>query len=267
MTIVKILNTAWLSIRCKELLDEEGLSELGLKPRERRRVPVLTYLFETDRRSVLIDSGLDASPFLTPLADRIKYRPLILLDWFESVPARKLHLAVTHSHFDHTGNVSRFRLESVTIRDREWDTASGHFRRNVATAGAFRALAKEEFHKGVYPFPSADLYGDGSLVALKTPGHTAGHTAYLAKLEGRSLLFAGDLFEGYEGLRYPPLQAAEDPNAYARTLETLKGWLRDDPGLLLLPSHEPEIAAFEGRLDADFLMELQILRLRRNGIL
>jgi N-acyl homoserine lactone hydrolase len=38
----------------------------------------------------------------------------------------------------------------------------------------------------------ADVFGDGSFFAILTPGHTAGHTSYLARTTTGAVLMTGD---------------------------------------------------------------------------
>jgi glyoxylase-like metal-dependent hydrolase (beta-lactamase superfamily II) len=85
--------------------------------------------------------------------------------------------------------------------------------------------------------------GDGSLVLLPTPGHTAGAMSLLVRRGGRSpLLLVGDLTYGAE-----LLDRAQVPGvgAYRQLVETTAKVLalkETMPDLVILPAHDPTAA-------------------------
>jgi glyoxylase-like metal-dependent hydrolase (beta-lactamase superfamily II) len=88
-----------------------------------------------------------------------------------------------------------------------------------------------------------DLLGDRSLLAVRLPGHTTGHTGLLVTTNGSQVLLAGDaawLRESWQQIR-PPARLARasfsDPGASDTTLAALQGLAADNPGLVILPSH------------------------------
>jgi glyoxylase-like metal-dependent hydrolase (beta-lactamase superfamily II) len=107
-------------------------------------------------------------------------------------PARVGRVGISHYHGDHTGQARDFPGATLLIG-----------------AGDWAALTATERAPGVDPAPLAswvtgggkveqvrgdkDVWGDGSVVILDTPGHTPGHHAMLVRLKGRNILLTGDL--------------------------------------------------------------------------
>ena len=87
-----------------------------------------------------------------------------------------------------------------------------------------------------------DLLGDGSIRLISTPGHTAGHMSVLLRVRGRgSVLVVGDAAYTVRSIeeQVPPLLTASD-DRYMRTLAELKAFSEQEPGALLVPSHDPD---------------------------
>jgi len=86
-------------------------------------------------------------------------------------PADVRYVALSHWHPDHTGNVDEFPDATVIIQKAEWDYAV--------------TLPQKPFspdHKTLLIEGDKDLFGDGNLVILSTPGHTPGHQSLLVHL-------------------------------------------------------------------------------------
>jgi len=87
-------------------------------------------------------------------------------------PADVSYLAVSHTHGDHVGNVALFASSTVLIQAAEYDWAmAGPNKPAFATSQKFEKLAGDH-----------DVFGDGSVTILSTPGHTPGHESLLVRL-------------------------------------------------------------------------------------
>jgi glyoxylase-like metal-dependent hydrolase (beta-lactamase superfamily II) len=87
-----------------------------------------------------------------------------------------------------------------------------------------------------------DLFGDGSIRLLSTPGHTPGHQSVLLELEdGRTALIAGDAAYTLRNIREQllPLFTADD-RASRQSLRTLGAFVQARPDAILVPTHDPD---------------------------
>jgi glyoxylase-like metal-dependent hydrolase (beta-lactamase superfamily II) len=101
-------------------------------------------------------------------------------------------LAFSHFHVDHTGNANLFMAATWLINGEELNWALGKPTPPVVVPESFSAYKNVQTHviSGDY-----DVFGDGTIRILKTPGHTPGHQVLLLKLpHAGSVLLSGDLY-------------------------------------------------------------------------
>lgn len=120
-------------------------------------------------------------------------------------PEQIKHLAFSHTHADHVGNAHLFTQATLYMQRAEYDAAFGpepaRYGFNPALYGKLRdaRLLKLDGDK--------DVFGDGSVVILATPGHTPGHQSLLLRLpKAGSVILSGDLahfHENFEQRRVP----------------------------------------------------------------
>jgi len=130
-----------------------------------------------------------------------------LLDQLKDIglaPADVTYLSFSHTHFDHTGNANEFPGATWILNKSElaWaESKPGPFV-NIDTFSDYKT-AKTQMIDGDY-----DVFGDGSVVILKTPGHTPGHQSLQLKLKKAGVvILSGDLFHqraNYTFRRVPP---------------------------------------------------------------
>ena len=121
-------------------------------------------------------------------------------------PEQINYVAISHYHGDHIGQVGSFPQSTLLIGKGDWDV-----------------LTSPKPPAGVDPTPFAhwisgggkvepvvldkDVFGDGSVLMLNTPGHTPGHHSLLVKLKGMgNVVLSGDLAhfrENYESNGVP----------------------------------------------------------------
>ena len=85
-------------------------------------------------------------------------------------PAEIKYVAISHSHGDHIGNVRLFPQSMLLVQRAEYDWPA-------AGGPRFKPELPVTKIEG-----DRDVFGDGSVVILSTPGHTPGHQALLIKL-------------------------------------------------------------------------------------
>jgi N-acyl homoserine lactone hydrolase len=105
------------------------------------------------------------------------------LDQLGVKPTDIKFLTVSHTHADHTGNVELFPQAMLLVQraEYEWPTPTG--------GGRFKPEHPVTKLDGDH-----DVFGDGSVTIIATPGHTPGHQSLLVKLpKTGALVLSGDV--------------------------------------------------------------------------
>jgi N-acyl homoserine lactone hydrolase len=106
-------------------------------------------------------------------------------------------IVMTHLHFDHASALVDFPDATVVLSRPEWGAArargSSLLGYSTAQLDPGPSYCTIDFHtppaRPQGPFErTLDLLGDGSLVLLDTPGHSAGHLSIIARLREREAL-------------------------------------------------------------------------------
>ena len=129
-----------------------------------------------------------------------------LLAQLKLTPTQVKYVAISHYHGDHAGQVSAFPQATLLIGKGDWDLLSDPKFAAVANPAPFvnwiSGGGKVEPLAG-----DRDVFGDGTVIVLNTPGHTPGHHSLLVRLkEMGNVLITGDLAhfrENYEGNGVP----------------------------------------------------------------
>jgi N-acyl homoserine lactone hydrolase len=98
-------------------------------------------------------------------------------------PADVSYVAISHVHPDHAGNVEEFPDATLIIQKAEWD---------YGLKLPLKPFSPE--HKTMLLDGDKDLFGDGGLTIISTPGHTPGHQSLLVHLEKTGyVVLSGDV--------------------------------------------------------------------------
>ncbi len=145
------------------------------------------YLIKHDNDYLLWDTGqaMDA-PKVAPKESIVDQ-----LAKLNVKPDQIKFVGISHYHADHTGQVASFPGATLLIGQGDWDAIKSE---HPGPGVNFKPF--EKWTKGdgkVEPQPlDKDVFGDGSVVMLATPGHTPGHHSLLVKLAKRNLVISGD---------------------------------------------------------------------------
>lgn len=111
-------------------------------------------------------------------------------------PADIKYLALSHTHFDHSGHANVFKNSTWLVQEAEYDfiTSEQAQKEHADLYNAIKDLTNTKKLNGDF-----DVFGDGSVVIKSMPGHTPGHQVlYLDLREHGALLLTGDLYHTYE---------------------------------------------------------------------
>ena len=114
-------------------------------------------------------------------------------------------IGVSHYHGDHIGGAQGFPGATLLIGKGDWDVLSAP----KQPEGVSAAPLKHWLGGGgkVEPVPGdKDVFGDGSVIMIYTPGHTPGHHSLLVKAASGAVILTGDAAhfrENYEGNGVP----------------------------------------------------------------
>jgi glyoxylase-like metal-dependent hydrolase (beta-lactamase superfamily II) len=157
-------------------------------------------------------------------------------------PADITYVAISHTHGDHVGNVGLFPSSTVLIQGAEYDWSM-----TQPAKPAFAATQKFDKLNG-----DRDVFGDGSVLILSTPGHTPGHQSLLVRLpKTGALVLSGDavhLQDNWDHRRVPSMNADRDQSlasmqriATVLTEQKARLWINHDKaqsaGLRYAPAH------------------------------
>jgi N-acyl homoserine lactone hydrolase len=160
---------------------------------------------------------------------------------------------ISHLHQDHIGGLPHLGHADLLISRREWDSlekpfaeARGLMPRHIRLPGLrWRMIEPEPLgDPAVAPFGRGhDVFGDGGVLLLPTPGHTPGSLSMLVRRAGHPpLLMVGDLTYDHELLAAGQLPGVGD-GSHMRTATEMVNTLRANlPDLVVLPAHDPTAA-------------------------
>ncbi len=105
-------------------------------------------------------------------------------------------IALSHTHFDHSGHANTFKNSTWLVQETEFDfiTSEASQKTNTDNYNAIKELTKTKMLNGDF-----DVFDDGTVVIKSMPGHTPGHQVlYLDLVENGPTLLSGDLYHLYE---------------------------------------------------------------------
>ena len=161
---------------------------------------VTCYLVVHPRGMLIYDTGLNDRLVGRPLYEnvtdgyaQIKFNTLRgqLAD-IGVTPSKIDYLVLSHYHWDHIGNADDFAGSTWLVykgdRDQMFSTAA----RAYPWYNQYSALEKS---KTMLLSGDHDVFGDGTVVVLATPGHTEGHCSLLVRLKNTGpVVLSGDLY-------------------------------------------------------------------------
>lgn len=127
-------------------------------------------------------------------------------------PADIKKVGISHAHFDHTGQLPSFTDAQLLIGAKDYDWVFSKEPPMGVDAHWFDAWANNK--NVVKTTDDYDVFSDGSVVMLSTPGHTPGHNVLLVHLKNTGpVILSGDLAhfkENYAHDRFPDFNTSAE---------------------------------------------------------
>jgi len=217
-------------------------------------IPIPFFVIKHGKDWVAFDTGMNAQVAVNPVkywgeAIVKAYTPVMVPEQEFKNAIKKLGLKpqdfkaviISHGHLDHAGAIENFRGTNVPIYLQKAEMAEIKKvvdAQKVGTAyilGDFKYLNELNVKQieGVF-----DLFGDGSVIAFPTPGHTPGHQSLLIKpVRGKPFVYAADALYTIENMEkfIGPGLAADMPQAMQNIV-----WFKVSglTGTKVVPSHD-----------------------------
>ena len=256
MIEVKQIHTGDLKVPLSNALNIEYPTCIGLEDKA-VEVPIFAYLVHHEKYgNFLIDTGCDASFVNNPYGSIkgilvSKFVPKTTLKSENAIEEQLAEVKqsikgvfFTHLHPDHTAGLKGLPDNLIYVAGMGEESVSykflleiDHFKRediiNLLDFNSEKAF--------IHPIGTTiDIFGDKSLLAISTPGHTKGHVSYLVNTEKNPILIAGDaciLNKSLETGAGPGTSSA-DTKLAQETFDKINDFIKKNPLVKVWPGHD-----------------------------
>jgi N-acyl homoserine lactone hydrolase len=232
--------------------------------------PVNVYVIEHRDALVLFDTGQDRASITDPeyFPSGLLMGPLYRMSRFDMAANQTLSVllegigyragdidmvVLSHLHGDHIGGLREVSQAELLVSRAEWETLSGPspelagvMRRHIELPGLrWRKIElTPTYDPALAPFTTGhDLFGDGSLVLVPTPGHTSGSISLIVRQAGKpTLALVGDLTYDVDLLERAHVPGVGNRRLLRRSTARLNALRQATPGLVVLATHDPGAA-------------------------
>ncbi len=229
-------------------------------PKEERFNPVFAYLVEhPDKGLLLLDTGLHHSFAERKSGNFGKFLGRMVLGRTEpgkdvcsqmkklgKNPGDVRYILLSHLHLDHPSGLPYFAglpnlkayvdKEELLAAKAPFSLFKGYVKNQIEGVD----LLPIPYGDGAPPFPRAcDFFGDGSVIVLRTPGHTKGHSSVLLNATGGPILLTFDAAHRRTNLEegIPPVG---DYGEALSTIHNLKLFMKEFPDARVIFGHDPD---------------------------
>jgi glyoxylase-like metal-dependent hydrolase (beta-lactamase superfamily II) len=235
---------------------------LGTKRSKWTRVPVPVFLVEHPTAGrILVDTGFHASVqdgARSSLGRRQAWVLPASQARGESAPehlrARGIEpseiatIVMTHLHNDHASGAIQFPDATFVVDAAEWlaackgGFAEGYRHAHFDHPFDWRTVDYGDARPHASFARTLDLFGDGSVRLLSTPGHTKGHQSVLLRLHDRELLLTADAAYTRRAIDDDvlPIFIFGGEDRFRASLAAIRDYLAQTPDALVICGHDAE---------------------------
>ncbi|MGE5212819.1 MAG: N-acyl homoserine lactonase family protein [Nitrospirota bacterium] len=193
------------------ILHIADVRSFGLKPKEvaASDLPLPCFLIVHPKGTLMWDTGAVPDAAWAPngkevtydvvLPDSQKYGVTMVKSLAQQLaevgysPADVTYLALSHYHFDHTANANQFVNATWLVGQEDNGLMFAKTPPDLTQPSTYAALRDHETI--IIKNDNYDVFGDGTVVIKRAPGHTPGHQVlYLKLAKTGGVVLSGDLY-------------------------------------------------------------------------
>jgi N-acyl homoserine lactone hydrolase len=226
--------------------------------------PIQCFLVEHPGAGpLLVDTGFHASVAVKPRSNLGAFGTVIYRDIDmrpEQSAAAQLRergidpsslrtVVMTHLHPDHASAIVDYPEATFLVSKAEWDAAAdggqrdGYVKRQFDHGFDYRLVEFDSDAANSFSGfgRSFDVFGDGSVRVVFTPGHTRGHMSVVLRTTSGEVLLAGDAIFMHRTLSEDHLpHLVTDEHLFRRSLREIRQYVKETPDALVIPGHDWE---------------------------
>jgi N-acyl homoserine lactone hydrolase len=160
----------------------------------------------------------------------------------ELTPTGIRFVSVSHGHWDHSGNAGLFAGSIWIVNP---DERAAMFDDEMRATQAMDDYGALDASETILITDDHDVFGDGSVQIIQSPGHTPGHSVLLLRLaDAGPILLSGDLWhltESRRERRVPPFNT--DTAATLASMDKVEAIVRSTGARVVIQHESADIAA------------------------
>ena len=150
-------------------------------------------------------------------------------------------VGISHYHFDHISQLPDFTHAKLLIGKGDWEAVSAVKPAPGINAAPFKSWIDGPADNVEAVAGDKDIFGDGSVIMLNTPGHTPGHHCLLVRLANKgTIILSGDAAHftaNYENNIVPSFNTNRADTL--ASLQRIKALAKNDKATVII-QHEPD---------------------------
>jgi glyoxylase-like metal-dependent hydrolase (beta-lactamase superfamily II) len=220
-----------------------------------QKVPVSSYLIEHPQGNIVVDTGWHEDIRTSPkehlgedIYQFIEYKLPEGHSVKEQLAARNLSpedihtVVITHLDVDHISGLKLLSgAKRILVSEQEWKNHRDESKEKWYEDIDFELVKLEKIPFGPHQL-GKDLFGDGLVYLVFTPGHTTGHMSVLVRVEAGWVLLVSDV--GYAEKSWKeqilPGNTVDDELAY-QSLQWVKEFSEREDCAAAIANHDPSV--------------------------